>query len=303
MDEINEIDELKEFRADTAPMSARAHFRGHQRLSAEIAAPTRRGLRRPTRRALVAAGVVMAVTGGIIGTQIAGPSGTDTSAQAVSVLNLAADALDTVPETPPRPDQFQYIDVVHVTSDPNDKTRYQQWMSVTGKQTGLGISVGDYNHTGPIDPYQPGTGLMSAPYDVIAALPTDPAKLLKVLAQDQYVRGDIRNNHTDHNVAVWGLMRFIVEGAPNAQQAAIFRAAASIPHMAYSPDATDADGRHGEAVGLEDPRLGFIQFIFDKNTHRFLGERVLGSQHTTSVEFNDTVRTVAFVDKPGQLPS
>lgn len=34
---MDEITQLGEFRADTAPMSAQAHFRGRQRLAAEAA--------------------------------------------------------------------------------------------------------------------------------------------------------------------------------------------------------------------------------------------------------------------------
>jgi hypothetical protein len=308
MNEItDEITQLAEFRSDTAPMSAQAHFRGHQRLLTEIAGSpgtARRGLRRPSRRVLIALGVVAAVTAGVIGTQIAGPGATETSAQAVSVLNQAADVLDTAPA--PRPEQFVYVDVVHTTSDVTDRSDYKAWYSVDGSQAGEYRATGDWNHTATIPPHQTSTGLENAPYAVLATLPTDPDKLLRVIYSDVWVHEQQVNNHVSREVAAWSMIRDLMETAcPAPQQAALFRAAAKIPHITYSESVTDAAGRVGEAVGLLDPRVGVIQLILDRNTHKFLGERVInppGSENAGQMEFNSTVRTVAFVDKMGQLP-
>ncbi|MFF7634415.1 CU044_5270 family protein [Kitasatospora sp. NPDC008050] len=311
---MDEITQLGEFRADTAPMSAQAHFRGRQRLAAEAARGRGRGRwgTRPRPRlrarpvlAAAAVAVTLAVTAGVVSTRTAGPSVTVPSAQAVSALNLAAEALDSAPM--PRPDQFVYMDLMHNTGSAADQTEVRAWLSVDGAQAGLYQSTGAYNHTDPVPPHQSEVGLSSAPYDTLAALPTDPDKLLQILYADPWVHGQQVTNKVSREVAVWSIIRGLVETAcPAPQQAALFRAAAKLPSISYTADATDADGRSGEAVGMFDPRLGTVQLILDRNTHKFLGERVLGSHGSVDagqVILNSTVRTVAFVDKVGQVPS
>jgi hypothetical protein len=257
----------------------------------------RRGL-----RSVAAAGLVLALTGGIVGTLAVGQSFAAAPSHAAQVLNAAANAAD---HAPAKSGQFEYIDVLHLTSTPTPVEHDQRWLSVDGSQDGLEVGSGWWNNTTtiPANSYHPGDSLKDAPYDVIAKLPTDSAQLSKILANDPYVLGDEKYNGTAPNVAVWGLMRLLVETAPPAQEAALFRVAAGLEGVGYSAGATDAAGRSGEAVGMEDPRLGFIQFIFDKGDHRFLGERVLGNPTgSTGVEFNDAVLTRGFVDSVGQLP-
>jgi hypothetical protein len=307
---MDEITQLTTFRADTAPMTARAHFRGHQRLMDEIA-DQRAGRRGPrlrsglrsglrSRRTLIAAALTLAITGGVIGSQIAGPGATETSAQAISVLNQAADALSDAPT--PRPDQFVYTDVLHTTGSALDTTVDQSWRSVDGSQAGLSKESGGYNQTSTIAPHAPmlpGAALLNDPYDALAQLPTDPDKLLQTLYADPWVHEQQVNNHVSRGVAVWFDIRVLMVTSPTPLQAALFRAAAKIPHITYTADATDALGRSGEAVGLYDSRVGTVQLILDRNTHKYLGERAIESG---KVAISNAVRTVAFVDKAGQLP-
>lgn len=89
----------------------------------------------------------------------------------------------------------------------------------------------------------------------------------------------------------------------SAQKAALFKAAAKINGITSVADATDAAGRPGEAVGLTDPRLGSIQFIFDKSSHAFLGERILASGNSDHVVLNDAGERTAVVDRAGQEPA
>jgi hypothetical protein len=258
---------------------------------------TRRGL-----RSAASAALVLALTGGIVGA-FAGESSAATTSHAAQVLTQAADAAGHAQAAKPKAGQFEYVDTIHQISIPGSPERNQRWISVDGSQAGQGVNSGAlFNNTYSIAAYHSGDSLKDAPYDVLAQLPTDPAQLLKVLSSDPYVLGDEKYNGTSPNVAVWGLMRNLVDVAPAAQKAALFRVAADIQGTVYIGDTTDADGRHGEGVGLQDPRLGFIAFIFDKGDHRFLGERIQGSATDTRVEFNDAVRTVAFVDRVGQLP-
>ncbi|MFJ5926893.1 CU044_5270 family protein [Kitasatospora sp. NPDC092948] len=313
---MDEITRLAEFRADTEPMSAHACLRGRQQLADEIAGrPTGRRdshwrrLVRP-RRLLVAAALTLALTAGVVSTQVAGPGATESSAEAISVLNLAADALADAPM--PRPDQFVYMNTMHVTSDPTDISTSEGWMSVDGSKPGLGkysnVKAPERDLSQIIQPGQVRTSLSQGPpYADLAKLPTDPDKLLRILYADPWVADRVSSHEKSRDLAVWDLVRDLLLGAcPAPQQAALFRAAAKIPHITYVSEATDALGRTGEAVSMLDPNLGYIQLILDRQTHAFIGERILGRDsggRADDVEFNSAVRTVGFVDAVEQLPS
>ncbi|MFD8483343.1 hypothetical protein [Kitasatospora sp. NPDC059673] len=113
--------------------------------------------------------------------------------------------------------------------------------------------------------------------------------------------------HVSREVAIWSLIRSIMDSAcPAPQQAALFRAAAKLPNISYSAEATDALGRSGEAVSMLDPRAGTVQLILDRKTHAFLGERVIGKPGSPAegkVVDSSAVRKVAIVDATEQLPS
>ncbi|MGW4383335.1 CU044_5270 family protein [Kitasatospora sp. NPDC004531] len=302
---MDEIIRLTEFRADTAPMTTHARLRGRRRLADAIAGqPTARGGRRlTTRRLLVAAALTTALTAGVVGTQIAGPGATESSARAVSALNLAADALADAPR--PRPDQFVYLDVLH-TVDGSPATTGRTWHSVDGSQQGL-TQWGEGNPSLTVPPNEAGPSLMLAPYSALAALPTDPDELLRRIEADPSVQQEQATGQVSREVAVWYLIRTIMDSAcPAPQQAALFRAAAKLPNISYSADATDALGRRGEAVSMLDPRTGTVQLVLDRTTHAFLGERILGrpgSADEGKVVYSSAVRQVAIVDAPDQLPS
>ncbi|MFD7644001.1 CU044_5270 family protein [Kitasatospora sp. NPDC059795] len=301
---MDEITRLAEFRADTEPMTAHARLRGRLQLADAIAGtPPARGGRRPTtRRVLVAAALTAALTAGVVGTQIAGPGATESSARAISALNLAADALADAPQ--PRPDQFVYMDVLH-TSSGEKSGAVQWWFSVGGSEQGLVRTTSENSLTLP--PRETGPGLRLAPYSVLAALPTDPDELLRRLEADPAVHESQIQQQVSREVAIWDLIRTIMDnGCPAPQQAALFRAAAKLPIISYSEEVTDALGRSGEAVGALVPRVGTVQLILDRNTHAFLGERVVGEAGSESegrVKSNSAVRTFAIVDRADQLPS
>ncbi|BAJ30011.1 MULTISPECIES: CU044_5270 family protein [Kitasatospora] len=317
---MDEIARLAEFRADTAPLSAPARSRGRRQLAVAAAAAarrpswwrpargrplTRRGLPGGRRRLLVAVAMTLALTAGVAGSQLAGPGAGESSAQAVSVLNLAADAVVNGPM--PRPDQYVYIDVLDVTSLPDDPTVSERWISVDGSRPNTYRLSGAYvNRSGPLDPYGIAGSLLNASYLRMAELPTDPEELLKILRADPFVDADLGYPGMTRDVGVWDLIRSLLTGpCPPAQQAALFRAAARLPGIGYVEEATDALGRPGEAVALFNPRVGRSELVLDRKTHAFLGERVLGDgpDGKPIVALNSAVRTVAFVDGPGRLPS
>ncbi|MFB7947463.1 CU044_5270 family protein [Kitasatospora phosalacinea] len=313
---MDEIARLAEFRADAAPMSAPARFRGRRRLTEEFAGRPllrrlrpQRGVPGRRRRVLVAAALTLALTTVVAGSQIAGPGASPSDARAASVLDLAADALAArFADAPvPRPDQFVYVDVLHVTGSPEDSFVHQEWTSVDGTRTSTFRSTGAREDSGPRQPYGADGTLLNASYRQLAQLPTDPDALLKVLYADPFVEQDLNYRGMTSAIGVWDLIRFLLESAcPPAQQAALFRAAARLPGISYVDEATDALGRPGEAVSLFNPRLGRTELILDRRTHAFLGERVLnegGSGSAGAVQLNSAVRTVAFVDEAYQLPS
>jgi hypothetical protein len=293
----DEFDALARLRQDIPAMSHRAQVQARLRLMNEIRTAQRRPRAwRMSRRAVIM-GVAAASLGvTLVGVQLTVVGGQDSAAQAATLLNNAATVAGASTMPTPRKGQFVYLRVLHVTS--GMKERAETWTSADGSQPGLTRSSGAIaNISTTLDRYNPATGLRDAPYLVLAKLPTDPDALLKVLSADPAVATDVTHNKVSRDVAIWGLIRNLVENAPPAQKAALFKAAAKIHGITYVPSATDAAGRSGEAVGLPDPRLGTIQFIFTKDTHVFLGERILARGSATNVEFNDTIETIAVVDK------
>jgi hypothetical protein len=304
LDDLNpaeELDALIRFRADTPAMTHRTLVQGRLRVMDEIHGKPARGLGRvPRRRAAILAGAAVGL--GLVGSQLVGLTGTGPTAQAATVLTAAASAVESSSGPAPRQDQFVYLRILHVTS--GMRQTMEIWTSADGSRQGLSRSRGFLGSNElPVETYRPAEGLRQAPYTVLAKLPTDPAALLKVLYADPAVSQDVTHNKVSRDVAVWGLIRDLVQNAPAVQKAALFKAAATIHGITYVADAADAAGRSGEAVGLPDPRLGSVQFIFDKTTHAFLGERILAQGSTTKVQFNDTVERVAVVDKAGQAPT
>ncbi|GIM96219.1 CU044_5270 family protein [Paractinoplanes toevensis] len=297
---MDEFDVLTQLRQDTPAMSARARAQGRLRLLGEIEGRRRESRWLPARRTMLAAAGVVILTVAILGYQVVGSPDGGSTAEASTVLQAAA-AVAGVPAAVPRAEQFTYVEVVHVTS--GGRQRVQEWRSVDGSRPGLIRSSGFLGSTsGAIAPYDPAAGLRTAPYAVLAKLPTDPAALARVLGEDPYVQDSVRYNNVSRDVGIWSLVRELVETAPPAQKAALFQAASTIKGITYVPTATDAAGRTGEAVGLDDPRLGNVQFLFDRDTHAFLGERILNHGSTTSIQFNDAIQQTGVADTAGSVP-
>jgi hypothetical protein len=300
---VNEIDALSRFRPDTPTMSPHAQAHGRLRLIGEInARPARTHRWLPGRRSLLLAGIATVLTVAVLGYQVVGPPTAGSAAEAATVLNRAAAAVFPASGPAPRADQFIYLDVLMVTS--GMKQRTQTWTAVDGSRPGLIQSAGFLRtRTTKITPYDQANGLHDAPYAVLAKLPTDPEALLGVLYDQPWVKEQMRANHLTRDTAVWNLLRELVVAAPPVQKAALFETAARIKGITYVKNAVDAAGRSGEAVGLDVRGLGNVQFIFDRTTHAFLGERILDPGSTTRVQFNNAIQQTAVVDTAGKLPS
>ena len=82
----------------------------------------------------------------------------------------------------------------------------------------------------------------------------------------------------------------------------MFRAAATLKGVTVYPDVTDAAGRVGDGVGIDDARLGRTVIIFDKTSYRYLGEIII-QVGNNEVAFNRALLRTAVVDQVGQAPS
>jgi hypothetical protein len=103
-------------------------------------------------------------------------------------------------------------------------------------------------------------------------------------------------------VTIGDLLRTTI--APPKAAAALYRAAALIPGVTLIPDATDAAGRPGVAVGRIGPGVdGGIrdELIFSRATLQLLGERTVIARTGATTEASAIVAR-AFVDHYGQIP-
>lgn len=145
----------------------------------------------------------------------------------------------------------------------------QVWQSLDGKDGWL-IEPGETSDAGIT---LAGPHAISAAYDNLVTLPTDPDALLKKIDQDV---DENRDKEVPRDQAAFvALGDLLTESYPPAKlTAAIYQAAAKIPGVVKVDDAVDATGRHGVAVARLNEQDGQrTEWIFDKKTLAFLGER------------------------------
>ena len=120
-----------------------------------------------------------------------------------------------------------------------------------------------------------GIGSLNDPtYRLLQSLPTNPHALLALIYRVE--RGHGPGPDQEAFVTIGDLLRNTI--APPKVAAALYRAAALIPGVTFIPDATDAVGRHGVAVGRIGPGVdGGIrdELIFSRTTLRLMGERTV----------------------------
>ena len=238
----------------------------------------------------------------------AGSAGSLSLAQTVDAIALAAES--NAP-APPLPGQFLYSESLEKYGEyksvngqpagytPGSPELHQVWSSPSGDRRwrvtstdGVAAPGDSLALTGP-------AGFDVASYDFLAALPTDPDDLLAAIR----VYADERGSGPDNQVIVTiaDLMRQQV--VPSAQAGALFRAAALLPGITLRAEATDATGRVGIALAHVDTTTGIrTEWIFDRATHAFLGERELTTREVGGVPAN-TVMSVTAVLKSAVVDS
>ncbi|KQV11647.1 MULTISPECIES: CU044_5270 family protein [unclassified Kitasatospora] len=186
------------------------------------------------------------------------------------------------------------------------------WLSVDGKRAGLlyepstfrpGVDP-DVNPDGTISLDRNLTPNIQSPtYRYLAGLPTDPKVLLQKMIDERSGK-----SHTEQDAfgVIGDLLREQI--APPEVAAALYRAAALIDGVELIDNVADAQGRTGVAVGLTSSLGVRVEWVFDRSTSEFLGERQVVVRDGTSygkrgdVIAETAVLTRAVVDKAGDRP-
>ncbi|WP_430379698.1 CU044_5270 family protein [Streptomyces sp. B1-3] len=227
--------------------------------------------------------------------------------------HIALAAADTS-QTTVRADQFLYIASKVASTYPKtvgDKTTIvtqklharQVWQSPDGRDGWL-IEPGN---TGKDGITLAGPNPARSAYDRLAKLPTDPAALLRRIYQESDA---VRDPEVPRDQAAFvAIGDLLTESYPPAKLTpALFKAAARIPGVVAVNDAVDAVGRHGVAVARLDEQNGErTEWIFDKKTYAFLGERSVqvGPSDTFkkgTVTFTIAITRRAVVDAMKEVP-
>ncbi|WP_320065876.1 CU044_5270 family protein [Micromonospora sp. RTGN7] len=137
-----------------------------------------------------------------------------------------------------------------------------------------------------------------------ANLPTDPEALLRhaYAVADQ---GDLPRDYAAFDYIGEALRESLL---PPAVNAALYRAAARIPGAVLVPESVDAAGRAGVAVGRTDEFGTRTEWIFDRTSFEYLGERsYLVRDNETGkagmLTATTAVLTRVVVDKAGKRPN
>ncbi|MEV1067346.1 CU044_5270 family protein [Streptomyces sp. NPDC050263] len=242
-----------------------------------------------------------------------GTGGSDSRSAVVTLDRIAAVALRTDVEAVGE-DQFVYVrsrtagneGVFDGPVEPGKPQERQVWFS---QQAGATIDVGLIREDGqdwPIevgvvdgtDPKDAGipAGIDRPTYAWLASLPTDPEALLKLL----YTETPLDETRKDRGQAVFNEIGNLIREQimPPATAAAFYRAAARIPGVTELPDAVDAAGRHGIAIAREDTADGTrTEWIFDRTTLGYLGERTVFSRDTERAEAGTVLFTSAVLER------
>ncbi|MET9678309.1 CU044_5270 family protein [Streptomyces sp. NPDC006482] len=278
--------------------------------------------------ALVAGVVVLAPPEGPARPSGRVPAAQPSAADAGRVLSRAALAAAASPAPDARPQDFVYVRSLVAYAGrgagggaatlPPARQR-EVWLSADGSRPGLLREGGaadtvlsprlpvyelDHRGAGP----RP-SALEAAPPSVtnpthayVATLPTDPEALLRL------IREETRGEGSDADQRAFRAIGTLLAEtwAPPKVTAALYEAAARIPGVAVLPSAKDAAGREGVAVARTADGEQ-TQWIFDRATSAFLGERTVLTE-TTAAGGKGTVLGVsavlakAAVARTGDLP-
>ncbi|MGW2305731.1 CU044_5270 family protein [Streptomyces sp. NPDC001809] len=278
--------------------------------------------------ALVAGVVVLAPLDPPAGSPGRPSASRPTASEAVQMLSRAALAAAAAPAPDARPEEYVYVRslVAYAGRSASGGVatlpaahRREVWLSADGSRPGLLREPGtadtalgspppvyELDHRGATPRKRtPGAeppSVTNPTHAYVATLPTDPGALLRLIRAETARPGSDPDQR-----AFTAIGTLLAETwAPPEVTAALYRAAARIPGVTLLPSARDAAGREGVAVArtAHDEQT---QWIFDRTTSAFLGERTVLTG-TTSAGPAGTVLGVsavlakAAVGAPGELP-
>ncbi|MET9456471.1 CU044_5270 family protein [Streptomyces canus] len=142
-----------------------------------------------------------------------------------------------------------------------------------------------------------GPNPLSSAYHRLAQLPTEPGALLRKIYQESDA---VRDPEVPRDQAAFvAIGDLLTESYPPANlTAALYKAAAEIPGVVAVDDAVDAVGRHGVAIARLDEQSGQrTEWIFDKKTYAFLGERSVQVEPNETFEKGTVTFTVAITQR------
>ena len=296
---MNDLDLVRELRADV-PSPTRARLApGRARLLASISRPRPRYARRAilTVGAAAAAAIAIVIANGVV----SGPAARSAAPTApvtrltltAQLLNTAAAAVARQPAMRPEPHQWFYTKFVQYQyGQPLQSS--ENWETFDGRQTAYFGPDGQlivHTSTAPVitggptalDKYNADATSLTA-YDALASLPPGPRALLAVV--DEQVAAVGSQNVAAGSPVSWytpasrsGLeFDYLAEllwnaaaaAAPPAAEAAVFRAMATIPGVSSQQGITDVAGQ--PAIGLS-ASGGKSQLLLDPQTYQVIGAR------------------------------
>ena len=308
---MNDLDLVRDLRADVPSPTRERLAPGRARLLASISRPSRpRYARRavlPVTAAAAASAVAVAVASGAL----SGPATRSAAVKPPAIrLTLTAQLLSTAaatvakhPAVRPGPHQWFYTKFVgHDYGQPAQSN--ENWETFDGRRTAyfqngqliVHKTLGVFGGGGPtpLGGYNANATPQTA-YNALASLPSSPRALLAVIArQAAKVGPSVAPGSVVSLYAPKGrdelefdylaqLLWNSATGEPPAAEAAVFRALAAIPGVSSQQGITDVIGR--PAIGLSD-NGGKTQLLLDPRTYQVIGMRAASTG-------TDPVRTIA----------
>jgi hypothetical protein len=201
-------------------------------------------------------------------------------------FELAAVHAETEPFTPPRPDQWTYVELKivrgKIAKDKGQATSEttRLWERADGRQSAatrdgkLEISTESQDVQQSLPPRD---------YPTLAGLPTDPRALLDWLrAQEPSGKGDNAQRDDVSYAVIDSMLRDNV--LPSRVKATLLRALALIPGVTQSTEPVDFDGRPAIAVGMVQDGWRHEDILLDPTTHEYLGGRTAVVKDYTTPE-------------------
>ena len=304
---MNDLDLVRDLRADVPSPTRERLASGRARLLASISRPSRPRYARRAVLPVTAAAAAVAVASGAL----SGPATRSSAVKPPAIrLTLTAQLLSTAaatvakyPAARPGPHQWFYARLVgHDFGQPTQST--DNWETFDGRQTayvqngqlivhktlggfggGGSASLGEYNaNATPQTAYNALASLPSNPKALLAVIGTQVAKVGASVASGSVVslyapkgRGELEFDYLAQ--LLWNA----ATAEPPAAEAAVFRALAAIPGVSSQQGITDVVGR--PAIGLSD-NGGKTQLLLDPHTYQVIGMRAASTG-------TDPVRTIA----------